>query len=91
MGSICDITGKKPGFGRNVSHSKHRTNRRFEPNIQRKRIFVPSLGRFVRMDVSTRALRTIDKTGFEQTLKKEGRAVRGVATGGRVWIGRAGD
>ncbi len=72
MGNVCAISGKKPSFGRNVSHSKRRTNRRFNPNVQSKRIFVPELGRSVRISLSTTAIRTIDKKGLVAYLRDEG-------------------
>jgi large subunit ribosomal protein L28 len=72
MGNVCAISGKKPSFGRNVSHSKRRTNRRFNPNVQSKRIFVPELGRSVRISLSTTAIRTIDKKGLAAYLRDEG-------------------
>ncbi len=74
MGNVCAISGKKPSFGRNVSHSKRRTNRRFNPNVQTKRIFVPELGRSVRISLSTTAIRTIDnlQKGLVAYLRDEG-------------------
>ncbi|MGO2825280.1 MAG: 50S ribosomal protein L28, partial [Brachybacterium alimentarium] len=54
-----------PSFGKSISHSHRRTSRRFDPNIQRKRFYVPSLGRTVRLRVSARGLRTIDRRGIE--------------------------
>jgi large subunit ribosomal protein L28 len=88
MGSVCDLTGKKPSFGRNVSHSKRRTNRRFEPNVKRKRLFVPELGVHVRLDVSTRVMRTIDKKGLQAVLKDEGLKLRDVNAQRQGRIGR---
>lgn len=61
MAKVCDITGKKPSTGHNVSHSVRRTNRRFLPNLQWKRIFDPVAKRWVRIRVSTAALRTLAK------------------------------
>ena len=55
----CDICGKGPGFGHNVSHSKHRTNRMFRPNIQRATIYQNGLPR--RVNICTRCLRTLYK------------------------------
>ena len=71
MPNRCAISGKKPGFGHNVSHSKRRTNRRFNPNVQTKRVYIPELGRFVRLPLSTAAMRTIDKIGLMAYLKHE--------------------
>lgn len=65
MSAVCQVTGKRPGFGNAISHSHRRTRRRFDPNIQRKRSWVPSLGRHVRLTVSTKGMRTIDKRGID--------------------------
>lgn len=65
MSQRCQVTGAEPSFGKSVSHSHRRTSRRFDPNIQRKRFYVPSLGRTVRLRISVRGLRTIDKRGID--------------------------
>ena len=65
MASVCDVCGKGPGFGNNVSHSHRRTRRRFDVNIQRKRYWVPSLGRHVTLRVSARGIKTVDQRGIE--------------------------
>ncbi|MFC7455576.1 50S ribosomal protein L28 [Brachybacterium sp. GCM10030267] len=65
MSRRCQVTGAAPSFGKNVSHSHRRTSRRFDPNIQSKRFYVPSLGRTVRLQVSTTGLRIIDRRGIE--------------------------
>jgi large subunit ribosomal protein L28 len=78
MSRRCVITGKSPAYGHNVSHSKRRTNRRFLPNVHYHRIFVPELGKEVRLKISTRALRTINKKGLMQTLKDEGLTLKEV-------------
>ncbi len=72
MSRKCQITGKKPLSGHNVSHAHNVTNKWQRPNIQKKRIFVPELGRSVRLKVSTRALRTIDKKGLTAYLRDQG-------------------
>lgn len=79
MSKRCDITGKQGQFGHRVSHAKNRTKHVFKPNIQSKRIFIPELGRTVRMNVSTQALRTIDKIGITRTLKKHNLSVKDFA------------
>jgi large subunit ribosomal protein L28 len=66
------ITGKKPLVGNNVSHANNKVKRRQNPNLQWKHIFVPELGRNVRIRVSTRALRTISKKGISAFLKDNG-------------------
>jgi len=79
MARRCAITGKKPMSGHNVSHANNRTKRRFLPNLIMKRIFVPEIGRSVRLKISTSALRTIQKKGLLKTLKDEGLKLRDVA------------
>ena len=65
MSQRCQVTGAVPRFGKSVSHSHCRTSRRFDPDVQTKRFFVSSLGRTVRLRVSTRGMRTIDRRGIE--------------------------
>ena len=68
----CKLTGKSPLSGHHVSHSKRRVKRVQKPNLKKKRIFVPELGRFIRLKLSTRALRTLNKKGLMAFLKDEG-------------------
>lgn len=68
MARVCQVTGKAPMSGNNVSHANNKTKRRFLPNIRYKRFWVESEKRFVRLRVSTRAMRTIDKVGIDQVL-----------------------
>lgn len=70
MAKVCPITGKRTITGNNVSHANNKTRRRWEPNLQSKRIWIPSENRFVRMRVSARGLRTIQKLGVEAALLK---------------------
>ncbi|MCY3973695.1 MAG: 50S ribosomal protein L28 [Candidatus Dadabacteria bacterium] len=79
MARRCAITGKGPLSGNNVSHANNKTRRRQIPNLQNKRIFVPELGRFVRIKLSARALRTIDKKGLLAFLRSEGLTLKDVA------------
>lgn len=65
MSRICQVTGTRPAFGNNVSHSHRRTRRRFDVNVQRKRYWVPSLGRHLTLRVSARGIKTIDQRGIE--------------------------
>ena len=65
MSAVCQVLGTQPGFGHSISRSHVRTKRRFNPNIQKKRFWVPSLGRTVTLRVSTRGLKTIDKLGID--------------------------
>ncbi len=70
MSRICQLTGRKPITGFNVSHSKSKTKRWFRPNIQTKRFFVPESGRWIKLKISNAALRNIDKKGIYQYLKE---------------------
>ena len=72
MPRVCDITGKKVMSGHTVSHSNIKTKRKFNPNLQKKRFFVPEENRWVDLKVSTSALRTINKNGIYAVLKKAG-------------------
>lgn len=65
MSAHCQVTGKSPSFGKTVSHSHRRTSRRFNPNIQTKRYFAPSLGRTITLRVSTKGMKVIDKRGID--------------------------
>jgi large subunit ribosomal protein L28 len=65
MSRVCQLFGTKPSFGKTVSHSNRRTNRRWDPNVQRKRYFLPSERRWVTLTLSTRAIKTIDRRGIE--------------------------
>jgi large subunit ribosomal protein L28 len=68
MARVCQVTGKKPMSGNNVSHAKNHTRRRFLPNLQNRRFWVESENRYVRLRVSNAALRTIDKNGIDSVL-----------------------
>ena len=70
MSKVCDLTGKKPMVGHLVSHSNIKTKRRFYPNLQNKRFFIPEENRWVDLKVSTSAIRTINKLGIYAFLKK---------------------
>ena len=67
----CQISGKKPLTGNNVSHANNKTKRRQLPNLQSKKYFIPELGRTVKMRVCQKAIRTIDKIGLSAYLKKQ--------------------
>jgi len=70
MTKICDVTGKRPTTGNNVSHAHNKTKRRFLPNLHKRRIWVPSQKRYVTLKVSARGLRTIDKIGIDTVLER---------------------
>ncbi len=80
MSRKCKLTGKGPLTGNNVSFSQKKTKRRFLPNIQVKRIFVPELDRHVRIKMSVRAMRTVDKIGLMPYLKKQGLTLKDVTS-----------
>lgn len=69
MSRVCQVTGKKPMSGNNVSHAHNKTRRRFLPNLHSKRIWVESEKRYVKLRVSRKGLRIIDKLGIDQVLK----------------------
>ena len=68
MSRICEVTGKTPMVGNNVSHAKNRTKRRFLPNLQSRRFWIESENRWVRLRVSIKGLRIIDKKGIDEVL-----------------------
>jgi large subunit ribosomal protein L28 len=70
MSARCQLTGRKPGFGNSISHSHRRTRRRFDPSIQRKRYWLPSEGRYVRLTLSTKGLKTVDVIGIEAAVAR---------------------
>ena len=65
MSKVCQVTGKRPITGNNVSHAKNRTKRRFLPNLHRHRFWLESEKRFVSLRVSTKGMRIIDKKGID--------------------------
>ncbi|MDO4910582.1 MAG: 50S ribosomal protein L28 [Corynebacterium sp.] len=68
MSAICQVTGRKPGFGKSVSHSHRRTNRRWNVNVQRRKFYLPSEGRTITLTVSTKGLKVIDRDGIESVV-----------------------
>lgn len=70
MSRVCQVTGKRPTTGNNVSHANNKTKRRFLPNLQTHRFWVEGENRFVTLRLSTRGMRTIDKLGIEVVLTK---------------------
>jgi large subunit ribosomal protein L28 len=70
MSAHCMLTGARPGFGNRVSHSHRRTSRRFDPNIQSKRYWLPGEGRYVRLRLSARAVKTVDAIGVEAAVAR---------------------
>ena len=68
MSRVCQVTGKRPMAGNNVSHAKNRTRRRFEPNLHTHRFWVEEEKKFVKLRVSTKGMRIVDKKGIDQVL-----------------------
>ncbi len=78
MARVCQVTGKQPLSGNNVSHAKNRTRRRFLPNLHTHRFWVDSEKRYVKLRVSSKGMRIIDKKGIDQVLadiRANGKAV----------------
>ena len=68
MSRVCQVTGKRPMVGNNVSHANNKTKRRFLPNLQSRRFWIESESRWIRLRVSKQGLRLIDKNGIENVL-----------------------
>ena len=78
MSRVCDVTGKKPMFGNNVSHAHNKTRRRFNVNLQKKKFWLPDKKRYITLNVSTRGMRIIDKRGIRKVvneLRAQGRKI----------------
>ena len=70
MSRVCEITGKRPQVGNNVSHANNRTKRKFYPNLQKKRFYIPEEDKWITIKVSTSAMRTINKNGITAVLRE---------------------
>ncbi|MBH50318.1 MAG: 50S ribosomal protein L28 [Candidatus Marinimicrobia bacterium] len=70
MSRVCDVTGKKPMFGNNVSHANNKTRRRFNVNLQKKRFWLPDEKRYITLNISTRGMRIIDKRGIRKVINE---------------------
>lgn len=70
MAKVCQVTGKKPMSGNNVSHANNKTKRRFLPNLQSKRFFLPSENRWIKLKVTARGIKTISKKGIEEVVRE---------------------
>jgi large subunit ribosomal protein L28 len=68
MSRVCQVTGKRPTVGNNVSHANNKTRRRFLPNLHTQRFWLESEKRYVKLKVSTKGMRVIDKKGIEQVV-----------------------
>ncbi|MCB0372202.1 MAG: 50S ribosomal protein L28 [Cyclobacteriaceae bacterium] len=69
MARVCQITGKRPQTGNNVSHANNKTKRKFYPNLHKKRFFIPEENKWITLKVSANAIKTINKKGISAVLK----------------------
>ena len=69
MSRVCDVTGKRPMFGNNVSHAHNKSRRRFNINLQKKKFWLPDENRYITLRISTRGMRIIDKKGITKVVK----------------------
>ncbi len=70
MARVCEITGKRPRVGNNVSHANNKSKRRFYPNLQKKKFYVPEEDKWITLKVSTKALKSINSKGISAVLKE---------------------
>ena len=70
MSKVCEVTGKRPMSGHNVSHSNIKSKRKFNPNLQKKRLFLAEENKWITLKLSTSALRTINKKGLYTVVKE---------------------
>jgi large subunit ribosomal protein L28 len=70
MAQVCQITGKKAKVGHSVSHANNKTKRKFHPNLQKKKFFVPEENKWISLKVSAKAIRTISRDGISAVMKK---------------------
>ncbi|MFR9806523.1 50S ribosomal protein L28 [Pseudonocardia sp. RS010] len=70
MSRKCQLTGREPSFGRRVSHSHVRTSRRWDPNVQDRRYWLPSENRHVRLKLSAKGIKLVDKIGVEAAVAR---------------------
>ena len=68
MSKICQVTGRKPSFGNTISHSHRKTRRRWDPNIQKQRFWIPSERRWVTLTISAKGIKTINRKGIEAVI-----------------------
>ena len=89
MARVCDVTGKGPMVGNNVSHANNKTKRRFLPNLQYRRFWVETENRWVRLRVSSAALRLIDKNGIDSRARRPACPRPSLTQGARPWQAKA--
>ena len=78
MSRICKITGKRPKVGNNVSKANNKTKRKQYPNLQSKRVFIPETGQTVKLKLSTKAIKTLDRIGLQSYLNKNNLKLRDI-------------
>ncbi len=69
MSNVCELTGTRVMTGNNVSHANNRIRRRWKPNLQKKRVWIPEEKKWITIKATTRAFRTLDKKGLKAMLK----------------------
>lgn len=69
MSRICELTGTRPMVGNNVSHAHNKTKRRFLPNLQKKRIWIPEEKKWITLKITAKAMKTLDKKGYQAMMK----------------------
>ncbi|WP_226361815.1 50S ribosomal protein L28 [Pseudonocardia sp. ICBG1142] len=70
MAKRCDLTGREPGFGKSVSHSHRRTSRRWDPNVQTRRYWLAEENRWVKLTLSVKGIKTVDRIGVSAAVAK---------------------
>ena len=70
MSKVCQVTGKKPMFGNNVSHAKNKTRRKFNVNLQKKKFWLPDENRYITLRLSMHGLRIINKKGISRVVRE---------------------
>tara|TARA_Y100001970_G_C13701850_1_gene587576 strand:- start:189 stop:428 length:240 start_codon:yes stop_codon:yes gene_type:complete len=78
MSRICKITGKRPRVGNNVSKANNKTKRKQYPNLQSKRVFIPETGQTVKLKLSTKGIKTLDRIGLQSYLNKNNLKLRDI-------------
>lgn len=74
MSRICDLTGTKPMVGNHVSHANNKNKRRFLPNLQKKKVWIPEEKKFITIRATAKALKTLDKKGYQAMIKELNKA-----------------
>ena len=78
MSRICKLTGKRPRVANNVSKANNKTKRKQYPNLQNKKVFIPETGKFIKLKISTKAIKIIDKFGLTHFLNKNNLSLKDI-------------